>query len=184
MLQAVGKSQTQLLFFPLFQPEGNHILLQARKLFSFNEILLISDGALIEQSFIQEVGDAAKGMYFVGPQRPTGTAVMRLTETYQKKYNEAPSASYFFSAFDAAELLFHAIESIATQGKDGTLHIGREALRNALYNTSAYHGVTGLLSCDQFGDCGNAAFNILRLDVPEQGIDGLESNIVHSWVSK
>lgn len=182
VLQAVGKSQAQLLFFPLFQPEGNHILLQAKKLSSFDNILLISDGALIEQSFIQSVGDAAKGMYFVGPQHSTGTAVTRLTQTYQKKYSEAPSVSYFLSAFDAAELLFHAIESIAIQEKDGTLHIGRQALRDALYDVSAYLGVTGRLSCDQFGDCGNAAFNILRLDAPELGINGLESNIVHSWI--
>jgi branched-chain amino acid transport system substrate-binding protein len=182
VLHAVGKSTAQLLFFPLFQPEGNHILQQTKNLSSLDGILLISGGALIEQSFIKAMGEAGKGMYFVGPQRPSGTGVAHLTETYQKKYNENPSVSYFLSAFDAADLLFHALESVAIQEKDGTLHIGRQALRNFLYDTSAHPGVTGLLSCDQFGDCGNGAFNILRLDVPELGLEGLESNIVHAWV--
>jgi len=181
VLQAVANSQAQLLFFPLFQPDGNRILLQAKQLANLDNILLISDGALIEQSFIQAVGDAAKGMLFVGPKRPAGTKATEITTEYQNKYNEPPSVSYFLSAFDAAELLFKAIESVAVQKKDGTLQIGKRALRQALYATVAHPGVTGTLSCDQFGDCGNAAFNILRLDEPERGIDGLESNIVHSW---
>lgn len=182
VLQAVAHSNAQLLFFPLFQPDGNRILLQARQLSELDNILLISGGALIEESFIKTVGNAGKGMLFVGPTPPTGEKVALLTETYRKKYNENPSVSYFLSAFDAAEILFNALESIAIQKEDGTLTIGRQALRDALYKTTAYHGVTGILTCDQFGDCGNAAFKILQLDDPEKGIDGLESNIVHSWV--
>ncbi len=149
---------------------------------ALDTVLLVSDGALIEQSFIQAVGDAGKEMIFVGPKRPTGDRVTQLTKKYLEKYREAPSVSYFLSAFDAAHILFTAIESVAIQKNDGTLEIGRQALRKALYNTSAYPGVTGVLSCDQFGDCGNAAFNILRLEEPQRGIDGLESNIVHSWI--
>jgi len=130
---------------------------------ALDTVLLVSDGALIEQSFIQAVGDAGKEMIFVWPKRPTGDRVTQLTKKYLEKYREAPSVSYFLSAFDAAHILFTAIESVAIQKNDGTLEIGRQAF-------------------DQFGDCGNAAFNILRLDEPQRGIDGLESNIVHSWI--
>jgi len=181
VLQAVSNSKAEFLFFPLFQPEGNHILLQARKIPALKDVLLISDGALIEQSFIEAVGEAGKGMFFVGPRRPTNEKVQQLTRKYEEKYNEAPPVSYFLTAFDAAEILFNAIESIAIKSHDGSLLIGRQALRDALYQTSMHQGVTGTLSCDQYGDCGNAAFNILRLDDPQQGLKGLEFNILHSW---
>lgn len=58
VLTAVINSDAQLLFFPLFQPEGNNILLQARKLPALNDTLLISGGALIEKSFLDEIGRA------------------------------------------------------------------------------------------------------------------------------
>jgi hypothetical protein len=37
---------------------------------------------------------------------------------------------------------------------DNVLVIDRAGLREHLDNLSAFQGVTGILSCDQFGDCG------------------------------
>jgi branched-chain amino acid transport system substrate-binding protein len=36
---------------------------------------------------------------------------------------------------------------------DGTLHIGRQQLRDALYATKGFKGLTGTINCDDFGDC-------------------------------
>lgn len=178
VLTAVANSGAELLFFPLFQPEGNHLLLQARELPEFEKTLLISDGALIEQSFLEAVGNAAKGMCFVGPVRPQGPAVDLLTAAYVAKYHEDPPVSYFLSAHDAASLLFHAIEQAATRDADGTLHIGRQRIRDYLYSIKAFAGVCGTFHCDQFGDCAKPLFHILRLDNPGLGLKGLETNVV------
>lgn len=178
VLTAVVNAQAELLFFPLFQPEGNHLLLQARKMPGLEKTLLISDGALIEKSFIEAVGEAAQGMCFVGPTRPEGPAVDQLTAAYIAKYHEEPTVSYFLSAYDAADLLFHAIEKAAVQDPDGTLHVGRAKIRDILYATKTFKGVTGTLSCDQFGDCAKSSFQILRLDDPSLGLKGLEANVV------
>lgn len=180
VLTAVISSGAQLLFFPLFQPEGNFILLQARKLPALDNTLLISGGALIEKSFLDEVGETGRGMCFVGPSSPKGEAVSRLALAYEKKFKEKPTVDYYLSGFDAADLLFHSIEQVAIREKDGTLHLGRKALRNALYATTAYAGVTGTLTCTQFGDCARPAFNILRLDEPSLGLTGLQANVVFS----
>jgi len=178
VLTAVVHSKADLLFFPLFQPEGNHLLLHARTVPELNNTLIIGSGALIEQSFLEAVGDAAKGMCFVGPARPTGLAVDKLTASYISKYHEEPTVSYFLSAHDAAELLFHAIEQAATPTPDGVLSIGRQKIRHILYSTKTFKGVTGTLSCDQFGDCAKPSFHILCLDDPALGLKGLEANIV------
>ncbi len=178
VLKAVVHSKAELLFFPLFQPEGNHILLQARKISALDDILLISDGALIEETFLAAVGEAGKGMCFVGPSQPSGPAVEELTIAYRAKYKEEPAVKYFLSAYDAAKLLFHSIEQATLREEDGTLHISRSTLRDILYATREFEGVTGVLNCDQFGDCARPSFHVLRLDEPSLGLRGLEENIV------
>ncbi len=180
VLTAVVNAKAELIFFPLFQPEGKHLLLQARTMNNLEQTLFISGGALIDKTFLKTVGDAAKSMCFVGPTPPSGPAVDKQTAAYIAKYQEEPtvSLSYFLSAYDAAELLFLAIEKAATQDVDGTLHIGRQKIRNILYATKAFKGVTGTLSCDQFGDCSQASFQVLQLEDPALGLKGLEENIV------
>jgi len=184
VLTAVLNSKAQLLFFPLFQPEGNYILLQARKTPGFDHITLMSDGALIESSFIEDVQSQARGMYFVGPAGPDGPAVDSLADAYQEKFKTPPATSYYLSAYDAADLLLTALEKVAVREPDGALHIGRQALRDALYATRGFKGVTGSLTCDRFGDCANPVFNVLRLEDPQAGIKGLLSNVLFTYRPK
>ncbi len=183
VLTAVINSEAELLFFPLFQPEGNNILLQARKLPAYEKMVFMSDGALIEETFLQDVGEAALGMYFVGPATPEGAEVEKLAVAYEAKYKKPPGVSYYLSGYDAADLLFGALEQVVEKEKDGSLHIGRKRLRDAMYAIQAFKGVTGNLSCDQFGDCGASAFDVLRMDDLEHGLQGLEANVVFSTLS-
>lgn len=180
VLKAVVDSGADLLFFPLFQPEGNIILKQARKMDDFDDVVLMSDGALIQETFLSDVGDLAEGMYFIGPAKPTGALVDNVVKRYIAKYQEEPTVSYYLSGYDAAGLMLCAIEEVAVRSDDGSLHIGRQALRDRLYSVEGFEGVTGSLSCNQFGDCAQPSFNVLRLDNPEMGLAGLESNIVYS----
>jgi branched-chain amino acid transport system substrate-binding protein len=57
-------------------------------------------------------------------------------------------------------LLKAAIEKSAVLDLDGTLHIGRQALRDALYATRDFPGITGSLSCTPTGDCANPVIGI------------------------
>jgi branched-chain amino acid transport system substrate-binding protein len=180
VLAAVESSGAQLLFFPLFQPEGNHILLQAKGISGLDRIVLMSDGSLIQNSFLDAVKEKGKGMYFVGPSFPQNEAINALIKKYLKKYAVSPGTNYFLSAYDSANLLFRAMEKIAIYDNI-TLHFGRQALRNALYSTAGFQGVTGNLTCDSFGDCAYPIFNVLRLDDPATGIQGLQANPVFSF---
>lgn len=182
VIDAVVASKAQLLFFPLFQPEGNHILLQARQAAAMHGVVLMSDGALIEQSFIDAVGPAGTGMYFVGPSQPPRSRLLEELEAeYQAHYGNTPPTSYYISAYDAVSLLFSGIEKAAQKHADGTLRLGRKALRDALYGTKGFSGVTGTLACNEFGDCTSPRFDILRLTDPALGVDGLKANILYTY---
>lgn len=184
VLTAVKNSKADLLFFPLFQPEGNHVLLKARKDPAMSRIVLMSDGSLIEQSFINAVQDAAIGMYFVGPTPPPESPELeKLRAEYLERYKAAPGTFYYTSAYDAAELLFRAIEKAAVTDRAGGVHIGRQALRQALYGTRELQGINGRLCCDEFGDCALPRFNVLRMKDPKAGVEGLKANIQFTYSS-
>lgn len=176
VLKAVIQSKARLIFFPLFQPEGNQIVHTAKTIPELENVVLMSGGALIEQSFIDDVKDQGMGMYFVGPPKPEGQDVTEMYRIYTEKYREHPSTSYYLYAYDAALLLFDAVEKATIREKDGTLHVGRKTLRQTLYATKNRPGLTGRLSCNEFGDCSVPEFSIYRLDDPGKGVNGLLSN--------
>ncbi len=89
VLTAVANSRAQLLFFPLFQPEGNHVLFQARHMQQLNKIMLMSDGALIEQSFLSAMDALAQGMYFIGPSPASTPRSLELAREYASTFKEA-----------------------------------------------------------------------------------------------
>ncbi|GAB6035587.1 hypothetical protein JCM15519_01460 [Fundidesulfovibrio butyratiphilus] len=182
-LEAVAASKADLLFFPLFSPEGNHVLRQAKRMPQLAKTTLMSDGSLMTQSFIDDMGTDAVGMYFVGPTPAvTSDATRRFESEYIARYGQPPSTNFILSAFDAANLLLDAIEKVAVKQKDGSVIIGRQALRDALYATRNHPGVNETtLNCDQFGDCASPAFNVLRLTDPAGGLDGLEANVVYRY---
>lgn len=182
VLDAVAASGAELLFFPLFQPEGNHVLLAARRQPALADMVLMSDGSLIDGTFIEAMGAKAVGMYFVGPTPPGKTeAVLELETAYRRKYGAEPPTVYYCNAFDAAGILFAALERAAVRKRDGSLVIGRQALRDALAATRDYPGVTEKLTCDGFGDCATPRFNVLRLEDPAKGVAGLTANVLFTY---
>lgn len=148
------------------------------------DIILMTATVMLTDDFIKTVGMDGMGMHFAGPAPIEEPAHDRLISEYVSKYGERPPASCYAYAYDAANMLLQAIERVAVQEKDGTLHIGRQALRDAMYNITDFEGVTGKITCDEFGDCGTARFNIVRLDDPDAGIEGLKSNVVYTYESE
>jgi len=182
VLTAVVDSGAGIVFFPLFQPEGDYITKQARKMQAFDSITLMGADSLLQKTFVSSVGNDGIGMYFVGPAKPEGPEYNAMFSLYMKKYNEPPIGPLHAHAYDALNVLINTIESIAIQGKDGGLHIGRQALRNSLQKTSGYKGLTGVINCNEFGDCSAPRIKVVRLDDPEAGFEGLTANIQHTYM--
>ncbi len=181
VLNAVAASGAELLFFPVYEPEGDYIVLQAAEMEPFEQIVLLGAEGLYFETFIATVGEAGVGVYLISPTFTKSPEYDALISRYKATYQEPPDLVYTATTHDATALLLSTIESIAVQGEDGTLHIGRQALRDALYATSGYGGLSGNLTCDQYGDCGVARFKVLRLDDPAAGLAGLEANVVYAY---
>jgi branched-chain amino acid transport system substrate-binding protein len=181
VLTSVAAAGAQVVYFPIFEPAGDYIVKQSKDVEGFGNITLMGADGLLSDTFVKNVGQDGVGMYFSGPATPSGDAYAAFVQKYQTKFGEKPIQAFHAHAYDAANMLFAALKKVAVQDSDGTLHIPRQGLRDALYATKDFQGLTGSLTCDQYGDCGAPKINIVRLDDPSAGIEGLRGNVIKTY---
>jgi len=68
-------------------------------------------------------------------------------------------------------MLFDALEVTSQKAADGTITIGRTALREALFATDGYQGLSGSLSCTPLGECSTSA-TVAVYEVPAVPLEG------------
>lgn len=151
-LTRIASSTPDLIYFPVFTAEAAFITSQTRDVDGLTDTLLMSADGSFSIDFVKNAGDAAVGMYFSGP-FTAGEEYEKFLAAHLEKYGSAPPSGFHAHAFDATNVLLAAIEKVAVQDADGTLHIGRQALRDAVYATSGFSGLTGALTCNTSGDC-------------------------------
>jgi branched-chain amino acid transport system substrate-binding protein len=163
LLTTIAAAEPEFVFYPVFIPLGSLITTTARNVPGLEDVafLAAADG-ILSPSFLENAGDAAEGMYASGPDLTFENEFYEsdFLPAYMEAYGVEPTAAFHAHAYDAANMIFDAIEAVAQQGDDGTLLIGRQALRDALYATSGFEGITGTLTCDEFGDCANAQISV------------------------
>jgi branched-chain amino acid transport system substrate-binding protein len=180
-LTSVSDAGAELAFLALFEPEGDLVTQQKAKDEKFKSLQLMSSDGLMLGSFLDTVGKDSIGMYFVGPARASGAAYDAFVAKYEAKYKEKLTTNFHAQTYDAANILLSAIEKVAVKDDDGTLHIGRKALRDALYATKDFPGLTGKLTCSKFGDCGAVGFIGVRVEHPDAGLDELKSKVLFTY---
>ncbi len=76
---------------------------------------------------------------------------------YQSKFGQAPLSVWNTAAFDAANLIFDAIQRVGIESEDGSLLIPRRTLVEAMGVVDGYAGVSNKMVCLPTGDCAQAA---------------------------
>jgi branched-chain amino acid transport system substrate-binding protein len=154
ILTTIAADSPDFIYYPIFIPEGAQITRQAGDVAGLENTTLAGAYGMYSPDFVEAAGEAAEGMYISGPNLAFDNPIYHhFLEVHQEKYGEAPLSVFHAHAYDGTNMLLAAIEEVAVQDEDGTLHIGRKALRDALYGTADFEGVTGTLNCDSFGDC-------------------------------
>jgi branched-chain amino acid transport system substrate-binding protein len=182
VLTSVAADSPDLLYFPIFEPEGDFIVAQSSEIAGLENTTLMGADGLLVQSFPGNAGPNVVGMYLSGPY-VSGAAYDAFLAKWKTKFGGVPPSGFHAFAYDATNILFDAIEKVAVQDSDGTLHIGRQALRDAITGTTDFQGLTGKLSCadkdfssfgitnKDHGDCGTgSALGIFQITQAE--LDG------------
>ncbi|MCS7051530.1 MAG: ABC transporter substrate-binding protein, partial [Thermomicrobium sp.] len=140
----------------------------AKEISGLENVKLMSADGLLEPQTVQNAGQAAVGLYLSGPDLTVlGPKYQEFVQKYQQKYGTKPVAGFHAHAYDATMMIVEAIKKVAVQAPDGTLYIPRKALRDALYQTKNFAGLTGSLTCDQYGDCADpkiAVYEVFSTD--------------------
>ncbi len=161
VLTSIAATGPEFLYYPIFIAEGAFITVQAKEIGGLEGVILSGADGMISPDFIEASGEAAEGMYISGPDLGfSGPVAERFFELHLELYGEDPISAFHAHAFDAANMILDAIEKAAVQDADGTLHIGRQALRDALYATSGLAGMTGTLTCTEYGDCADPKISV------------------------
>ncbi len=171
ILTEVGAAEPDVLYFPIFEPEGNFIAAQSVNIPGLEDTILMGADGLLVDSFPENTGEAGIGMYLSGPFL-SGEAYDAFLERWDELIGGTPPSGFHAHAYDATNILFNAIEEVAIVEDDGTLIIGRQALRDAITATEGYEGLTGTLTCSETGDCATGeALGIFQITEAEV-IDG------------
>ncbi len=126
---------------------------------------LITDSALLVSAFLGT--PQSEGVYFAGPDAShaldanvaTGKNADEILAAFESTHGEPPGTLRWAHAYDATSLLLSAINSVAVE-EGGKLYVDRAVLREEIGATSGFQGIIGVLSCDDFGDCGTGRVNI------------------------
>jgi branched-chain amino acid transport system substrate-binding protein len=163
VLTKIATGKPEFIYYPVFIAAGGHITRQVKEVRGLEKVGLMGADGIFSPDFYKAAGEAAVGMYHSSPDFSAfGEGYKVFLEKHKKKYGEKPIAPFHAHAYDAAILVFAAIEKVAKKAPDGTLYIGRKALTDALYATKNFKGLTGNLTCDKYGDCADPRIAIYK----------------------
>jgi len=154
VLTKIATGKPEFIYYPIFIAAGGHVTRQVKEVSGLEKAYLMGADGIFSPDFYKAAGDTAIGMYHSSPDFSAFAAGYKdFLAKHQKKYGEKPLAPFHAHGYDAAMMIFAAIKKVGKTGPDGTLCIGRKALRDALYATKDMKGLTGNLTCSKFGDC-------------------------------
>jgi branched-chain amino acid transport system substrate-binding protein len=161
VLASIQAHKPQMIYLPIFQPAGPLIIQQVRTSSdkTFNSIFLMGADGLFSPDVTKGAGDYVEGFRVSSP-LVTGAAYDAFKVKYKAKFGTDPISIFHAHAYDAFNMVKAAIEKVAVVDADGTVHIGRQALRDAMYATKDFQGLTGVLTCTPTGDCANPVIGV------------------------
>ena len=163
VLTKIATGKPELLYFPIFIAEGGFITRQSKEVSGLENTKLMGADGIFSPDFYKAAGEAAVGMYHSSPDFAAfAGGYQDFLKKHEKKYGEAPIAPFHAHAYDGTLLVLNAIKKVAKVDPDGTMYIGRKALRDALYATKSTQGLTGMLNCDEYGDCADPRIAIYK----------------------
>ena len=153
VLTKIATGKPDIIYYPIFIAEGGFITRQAKEVAGLEKVTLMGADGMFSPDFYKAAGTAAVGMFHSSPDFSAfAGGYENFLKVHQKKYGEKPIAPFHAHAYDATMMILKAIDKVAVK-EGGNLYIGRKALRDALYATSKMKGLTGTITCDEYGDC-------------------------------
>jgi branched-chain amino acid transport system substrate-binding protein len=168
VLTSIAAGSPEFIYLPIFVKAGSLITRQAKEVPGLENTYLMGADGMFSPDVVEGAGEQVEGLFVSSPDLAAFSADYQTV--FLPKYKElagveSPVSIFHAHAFDAANIVFAAIEKVAVKDADGTLHIPRKALRDAVYATKNFPGLTGNLTCTPTGDCADPKIAVYEYHV-------------------
>jgi branched-chain amino acid transport system substrate-binding protein len=168
VLTTIAAAGPEFLYYPVFVAVGGFVTAQIRDVAGLENVKLAGSDGIFTADLLKAGGPNTKGMYLSSPDFSAFTGdYAGFVAKHKAKYGGSTLSTFHAHAYDATNILFAALAKVAVVEADGTIYVPRQALRDAIYATKDFKGITGNLTCSQYGDCGApviAVYEIMNSD--------------------
>ena len=168
-LKTMAAAGPELIYMPLFIAEAGFLQSQIPTTTGLENVKTLGADGHYSADFLKAAGNAAVGHLQTSPNFSAFTGdYAGFLEKRAAKFGGDPLSAFHAQAYDATNMLFAALTKVAVQNADGSLTVPKGALRDAIFATKDFQGLTGTLSCTPTGDCGApviAVYEITQADV-------------------
>jgi branched-chain amino acid transport system substrate-binding protein len=169
-----------LIYMPDFVAVAGYLSSQIPTVAGLENVKTMGADGHFTADYLKAAGDKAVGHYLTSPNfKAFGSGYNDFLAKRAEKFGgKGPLSVFHAHAYDATNILFQALEKVVVENADGSLSVPKGALRDAIYATKDFPGLTGTLTCSPSGDCGApviAAYqieqdNVDRLVMPDTPI--------------
>ena len=168
-LKTMAAAGPELIYMPLFIAEAGFLQSQIPTTTGLENVKTLGADGHYSADFLKAAGNAAVGHLQTSPNFSAFTGdYAGFLEKRAAKFGGDPLSAFHAQAYDATNMLFAALDKVAVENADGSLTVPKGALRDAIFATKDFQGLTGTLSCTPTGDCGApviAVYEITQADV-------------------
>jgi branched-chain amino acid transport system substrate-binding protein len=155
VLTSIAAGSPEFIYHPIFIQAGTQLILQARQTPGLENVLQMGADGMFSPDVMEGSGDAVEGVFVSSPDTsafgPDYEA--KFKPAYIAKFGSEPISIFHAHAYDAMNMILACVEKVTIKDSDGTLHIPRQGLRDCMYSTKDFKGLTGNLTCSPTGDC-------------------------------
>jgi branched-chain amino acid transport system substrate-binding protein len=179
VLNSISQNKPDFLYYPDFSPACGLIAKQAQDIPALSKTALAGSDGCAAPEYVKVGGKDTYGTWSSSPDIAAQTSRnafygQQFLPAYQKQFGERPISVFNAHAYDAFNILVEAIKK-AAKDDNGTLTIPRTKLKDEIFKTSNYNGLSGTLTCTPLGDCATQA-SIAVYKVPDWPIEGGTAN--------
>ena len=180
LLTRIAEGKPDFLYYPDFNPACALIATQAKQIPALGNTKLAGSDGCLETAYLKVGGKNvfltyASGPDFSGLKTTSAFYANQFLPAYKAQFGTEPTASFHAHAFDGMSMLAEAVKKAAIKGSDGTLTIPRTALKDAIFATKDYKGLTGTITCNPLGDCATSV-TIAVFQAPKLPVEGGDPN--------
>jgi len=156
VLTSIAAGAPELIYHPIFIQAGTQLILQGRQTPGLENTYQMGADGMFSPDVMEGSGDAVEGVFVSSPDftqfGPDYEA--KFKPAYKAQFGSDPVSIFHAHAYDAFNLIYACVEKVAQGDKEGgEILIGRQALRDCMYATKDFKGLTGNLTCTPTGDC-------------------------------